>query len=247
MTQLAQLSEAEIEDRFHVVSKTAIQFLLANYAKQAAPFSVQFNAGKEFFLTTLLAVQPDSGRLIFDCSGSPESNRRFVDSERNVFVARPGGIQVQFSTGPASEVHFQGAPAFVVDLPKLLLRLQRREQFRIETSLVRPLELFARLPGGASLSLPAHDISVSGIGLTASALPPGLARGVLLEGCRFALPEETRALFFAASVRHCTELEPRTGYRQWRLGLQFEHLAQSDEKRIQRYIIRIEHERRELA
>jgi len=247
MSQIAQLSEAEIEDRFHIVSRTAIQFLLADFARQRASFLVQFNAGKESFYSVLLAVQPDSGRLIFDCSGSPESNRRFLDSKHNVFVGQPGGIQVQFSSVQASEVNFQGGKAFAVSLPAVLVRLQRREFFRIETSQVRPLLLQASVPGGAALSLPAHDISVSGIGLGTSILPDGLSSGLVLEGCRFALPEEGRPLFFAARFRHCTELAARNGYRQWRIGLQFEHLPVADANRIQRYIIRVEHERRELS
>ncbi|MGE5471522.1 MAG: flagellar brake protein [Bacteroidota bacterium] len=247
MTQIAQLSETEIEERFHIVSRTAIQFFLAGFAKQSTPFSVQFEAGQEMFLSTLLAVQPDVGRLVLDCSGSPETNRRFLASPHNVFHARPGGIQVQFVTGRAVEVQFQGATAFAVALPKVLTRLQRREHFRIETPRAKPLELMARLPGGTSLNLPVHDISVSGIGLSASQLPEGVYPGVQLDGCRLALPEEGRPLFFAARLRHLTELEARAGYRQWRLGLQFESLPLSDENRIQRYIARVEHERRELA
>lgn len=247
MSQIAQLSAAEIEERFHIVSRTAIQFLLADFARQGAPFSVQFRGGKEYFFSVLLAVQPDNGRLIFDCSGSPDNNRRFLDSERNVFVGQPGGIRVQFTTGRATEVNFQGAKAFAVALPPVLLRLQRREYFRIATSVLRPLEFFASVPGGASLSLPVHDISVSGVGLTAGALPDGLVPGLALEGCRFALPEESRALFFAATLRHVTEREARNGCRQWRIGVQFKNLPATDANRIQRYIARIEHERRELA
>lgn len=247
MSQLAQLSEAEIEERFHITGQTAIRFMLAAFVRERESFSVQFGGGQEMFLTTLLAVDAESGRLILDCSGSAESNRRFLDSERNVFVGRPGGIQVHFSTGAASEIDFEGAKAFSVKLPALLVRLQRREYFRIETPRVRPLEFFARLPDGGLLNLPVHDVSVSGIALTAPSLPAGLEVGMLLGNSRFRLPEETHDLFFSASVRHLSELEARSGNRQWRLGLQFEKMPVSDANRIQRYIVRIEHERRELA
>ena len=56
-------------------------------------------------------------------------------------------------------------PAFAVPLPKFIVRLQRRDAFRIETPRIRPLEFFGRLPDGRLLKLPAHDISVAGIGL----------------------------------------------------------------------------------
>jgi 2-hydroxy-3-oxopropionate reductase len=88
-------------------------------------------------------------------------NERFPESGRNVFVARPGGIHVQFSSGPARKISFEGAPAFAVDLPKFIMRMQRRECFRIETPRVRPLQFHARLPGNELLTLPAHDIFLS--------------------------------------------------------------------------------------
>lgn len=247
MSQLAQLSEAEIEERFHITGQTAIQFMLAGFVRERDSFSVQFGADHEMFLTTLLAVEPENARLIIDCSGSPETNQRFLAAERNTFVGRPHGIQVHFATGRASEIDFEGAKAFAVSIPKVVMRLQRRDFFRIETPRVKPLELFSRLPSGALLKLPAHDISVSGIGLTATALPDGLAVGSVLANCHFALPEEPSELFFSATVRHVTELEARNGLRQWRVGLQFNDLAVSAANHIQRYIVRIEHERHELA
>jgi len=161
MSQIAQLSEAEIEERFHISSRTAIQFMLAGFARERESFSVQFGAAQDVFLTTLLAVQPEKERLIIDCSGSPEINKRFLDSDHNIFVAHPGGIQVHFVSGPAIELNFEGGKAFAVPLPKDMVRLQRREHFRIETPRINPVMFLTRLPDGTSLSLPVHDISLA--------------------------------------------------------------------------------------
>lgn len=247
MTQIAQLSEAEIEERFHVTGRTAIQFTLAGYAREHESFSLHFNAGQEMFLTTLLAVQPDKERLIFDCSGSAETNRRFLNSQHSQFVGHPNGIPVQFSCGPAIELTFEGSKAFAVGLPQRLVRLQRREYFRIETPRLKPLMFFGRLPGGELLKLPSHDISVSGIGLNAESLPESLAIEQVLDNCHFQLPGEPQELFLSATVRRIMQRETRTGTRFWQIGLQFNHLSTGDENRIQRYIDRIERERRELS
>lgn len=247
MSQLAQLSEAEIEERFHIVSASAIQFMLAGFVRERESFSVQFGANRETFQTTLLAVQADKDRLVFDCSGSPETNRRFLDSDHIVFMARPGGIQVHFSAAAAIDVNFEGAKAFAIKLPKTIARLQRREYFRIETPRIRPLELFARLPGDALFKCPLHDISVSGIGLSASSVPDGLAVGDVLQNCRLVLPEDPHDLLFSVTVRNIIELEARASVPQFRIGLQFNNLPTGDANRIQRYISRLEHERRELA
>lgn len=247
MSQLAQLSEAEIEDRFHISSARAIQFMLADFISRREAFSVQFGATRESFQTILLAVQADRDRLVFDCSGSPEINQRFLQSDHNVFMARPGGIQVHFVAASAIGVDFEGASAFAVSLPKKLVRLQRREYFRIETPRVRPLELFARRADKVLFRCPLHDISVSGIGLTATSLPEGLAVGEVLQNCHLQLPEDANELFFAVTVRNIVELEARAGVRQFRIGLEFNQLPTREANRIQRYISRLEHERRELA
>lgn len=247
MSQIAQLSEAEIEERFHVTGTRPVAFLLAGFARENQQFSIYFQSGQEMFLTTVLAVKPDKGLFIFDCSGSAETNRRLMGSERNVFVGRPGGIRVQFSTGKVSELLYGGSKAFAVALPKYIVRLQRRDFFRIATPRAKPLQFFGRLPGGALLKQPAHDISVAGIGLSAARLPDGLVPGQLLENCRFSLPEDERDLLFSATVSHLSELEARSGIRQWRLGLQFNKLPTADENCIQRYIGRLERERHELA
>lgn len=245
MSQLAQLSEAEIEERFHITGERPVAFMLTGFVRDGEGFTVQSDG--DFFLTTLLAVQAEKGVLIFDCSGSTESNRRLLQSQRNVFVARPGGIHVQFTTGPAQEVIYSGAKAFATGVPKFIVRLQRRESFRAQTPRARPLQFFGRLPDGRLLNLPVHDISVTGIGLSGANLPDGLAAGMVLPNCHFALPEDENELFFSATLRHLSERESRAGVRQWHLGLQFNDLPTAAQNRVQRYIDKLERERRELT
>lgn len=246
MSQIAQLSESEIEERFHITRPTAIQFTLAGFAEHKNAFTVQFAEGREHFLTTLLAVDSERGKLIIDCSGSADLNKRFTESQRNIFVARPDGIHVQFSCGPARAMVFEGAPAFAVELPKFIMRLQRRESFRIETPRVQPLQFHARLPGDSLLTLPVHNISVAGIGLIAGH-DYGLSQGLALANCRFTLPEDSHEVFLQAIVRHITAQETRAGVAQYRLGLLFSGLPRAEENRLQRYIAHLELERHELS
>lgn len=245
MSQIAQLSEAEIEERFHITGTLPVAFMLVGFARNKDQFTVSFG-GEEMMLTTLLDAEPAGDRLIFDCSGSAEVNRHLLQSDRNVFSGRPGGIHVQFSAGRVTETIFEGSKAFAVALPKYVVRLQRRDTFRIETPRSKPLQFFGRQAGGRLLNLPAHDISVAGLGMTALSLPDGLVSGERLENCHFALPEDERELFFSATVCHVTPQLGRTGQQQWRIGLHFDRLPTAEENRIQRYIARVERERHEL-
>lgn len=248
MGQLAQLSEAEIEERFHISGRRAILFSLDGHVRQRAQFTVHFNEGRESFLTYLLAVAPLRGEVVIDRSGSGEVNARFHKSARNIFVARPDGISVQFACGAPRRVVFDGDDAFALPLPEFIVRLQRRDFFRIATPLVRPIMLNATLPGerpGFSLGL--HDLSVAGCGLSAASVPAGLEAGMTLPCARFVLPDHHHTLVSGpAVVRHVTALTAASGAGQLRIGLQFGTLDRTLEHPIQRYIAQIEHERHEL-
>ena len=247
MSQFDQMSDAEIDARFRISGPKPVAFLLAGYIKAREPFSVHFQHGEEMFLSTLLDAQADKKRLVFDCSGSQDTNRRVLAAEKVSFSGRPGGVPVHFSSGAVSEITFEGDKAFAVALPEFVVRLQRREYFRIETPRVNPLTLFARMPDGQLLKLAAHDISGSGIGLDAPELPAGIEIGIELPNCHFALPGESRELFFSAIVRNYFQYTSRSGAVFWRIGLQFKDLPLGDENRIQRYITQIERGRHELG
>ncbi|HEX6733659.1 MAG TPA: flagellar regulator YcgR PilZN domain-containing protein, partial [Azonexus sp.] len=202
MSQDLHLSDEEAEERFHITGSRAVAFTLAGYARDAVQFSVQF--GDELFVTTLLAVQADDNRVIFECSGAESLNRSLLKAEHCRLAGRPDGIRVYFDGGRVSEVKHGGRAAFAVTLPKSIVRLQRRDSFRIATPRVNPLRFFARLPDGKELELPAFDISITGIGLLATQEPEQLTAGLVLERCRFRLPEETQDLLLAARIQHIT-------------------------------------------
>lgn len=246
MSQLSQISDNEIEDRYLVSGKTAIRFMLANYAKERVSFFVRLAGREDQFLTTLLGVDADAGRLYFDCSGSEEVNNKLPAAERLVFVGRPEGIHVQFSTGRPSATNYEGGRAFFVTLPDSLVRMQRRDSFRVETPRVRPAMFWGRLPDESLLNLPVHDLSITGVGLNCQELPAALAPDLLIANARISFPDEAQDLFVAVRVRRLTELEVR-GVHQWRIGMSFVDLRAAEENRLQRYIVRIEHERRELS
>lgn len=122
MNQIDVLSELSIDKRFLITGRRPLAFLLAGLVQNSVRFSLLFNAGREMFLTTLIAVDVENGQLFFDCSGSLDANRDVLASERNIFVGTPGGVKVQFTTGPVSEVMYEGSKAFAVALPKALIR-----------------------------------------------------------------------------------------------------------------------------
>lgn len=245
MTQIATMSESEFDDRFLITGPRAIAFTLAALAREATPFSVHF--GGELFVTRLLDASPEDGCLYFDYSGVERLNKCLLGEGRCSFAGSPDGIQVQFAVDRVSETVFQGGRAFSAPLPARILRLQRRESFRIATPRGRPFPFFGRLAEGALWESSVHDLSVAGIGLQVGSLPDALAVGERLWRCHFHLAEEAHELYCNATIRHLTEQEARAGNRLWRVGLAFEDLPMNDQNRIQRYIAHVERERKEMG
>lgn len=245
MSQLALLSEAEIEERFHITGLRAIALTLEGLARSVERFTAHF--GQELMLTTLLAANAQSGVLIFDQGGSEILNRHLLEWGRCTLVARPDGVLVQFAVTEVRAVTYAGRPAFAATLPEYILRLQRRESFRIFAPRSRPLNFQALAhEDRPALQWPVHDISVEGIGVNAPVATPDLGYGTTLPHCSFQLGEASAPLHCAAQIRHVSAIEGRNGVHSFRIGLYFEQLPRGAAHDIQRYIIRVERERSDL-
>jgi c-di-GMP-binding flagellar brake protein YcgR len=150
-------------------------------------------------------------------------------------------VKVQFSTGPLRQVDFNGRPAFRTQLPTSLLKLQRREYYRLATPMRAPLTCV--IPAGEErIEASVTDISIGGAGL--SGFPPEhvLEPGNQYAGCRIALPEEGTILT-ALEVCSVQDVTLRSGTVVKRAGCRFVGLPASQQAMVQRYITRIERER----
>lgn len=137
---------------------------------------------------------------------------------------------------------------FAVSLPKRVLRLQRREAYRITTPTIKsiPVRLrYRQLAVDRDELMPIHDLSVSGFAATFP-LQPALEPGQAFEHVTLTLPKE-RLIDSAIVVRHVTASEGVSGHHSYRVGMAFTDLPRSMEIEIQRYIIDLEHARHDLA
>lgn len=239
----ASLTDDEIEDRFFLLGRMEILNVLNDLIPRREPVMVYFNAGHDFFLTTLLEARPEA--LIFDLGGDLKANLRLVESPGCVLVASPDGIRVQFSGGRARRFSWGGSDAFWVPLPERVVRLQRRESYRILLPVAKALMVSLFADDGHNLGeWPMHDLSVGGLGATMSG-HPDLEPGQTIGSVRFVLPNH-RAIECSGLVRHITPVTDRRRGTRYCVGFAFSGLPRAMEVAIQRYVIKIEHERRKL-
>ncbi|TCS37845.1 c-di-GMP-binding flagellar brake protein YcgR [Paucimonas lemoignei] len=238
---LPSLSDDEIEDRYFLIGRMEILSVLNELILRREPVTVYFRSGRDFFQTTLLEARADA--LVFDLSGDPEINKRLPISVSCIFVSNLNGIRVQFACGQAERFEWGGSDAFSVPLPDRIVRVQRRESYRILLPVAKPLmvKLFDdddRVLG----EWPAHDLSVGGLGFSTVGEPP-LQIEQHIARLHLPLPGQVDVQS-AAQIRHVTPMVERPDGVRFRVGVSFADLAPATGVAIQRFITKIEHQRR---
>ncbi len=239
----ASLSDDEIEDRYFLRGRMEIISVLNDLIHRREQITVHFNSGRDFFMTTVLEARQDA--LVFDISGDAKINQRLSQSSGCVFVARLNGIRVQFVVTQPERFSWGGSDAYIVPLPERIVRMQRRESYRITLPVTKPLIVKFYAADGIGLGeFATHNLSVGGLGIaavgrTALELSEKIARArVLLT--------KQRSVDCDAVVRHTTVLAERANESHYRIGVAFSDLPSSMGVMIQRYITKTEHERANL-
>jgi c-di-GMP-binding flagellar brake protein YcgR len=238
------LNKDRIDDRFCVRGRMEILHVLHDLIYRREPVSVNFNDGADTLLSTLLEVR--SRTLIFELSSDSDANLRVMKSPACSFVARPGGICVQFAGGPIRRISWGGDGAFSVPLPDRLARLQRQESYRIPIPAQNALTVKLFSNDGIYLGeWPLHDLSVGGVGVTVSG-PSRVELGRTIARVSLLLPGHG-AVDSPVTLRHATDLAIDERDSPYRIGVEFSDLPAEMGAAIQRYIIKLEYARRGLA
>ena len=231
---------------FFLYSKAEILPVLQSALQKNTLISAHFNHGQAYFLTSLIGFQSNNTEIILDVGGDERMNDRALKADKLIFTTFIDKVKIQFGLARLERKLFEGRPAFVGPLPEKLLRLQRREYYRLATPIANPIYLRTSIPPGQSVDIPLLDISGGGVGLM---LPLELGShveiGQVLENCRITLPGEG-IVTSALGVRNLFAVTTRSGTNYVRLGGEFVKLDASALRSIQRYIINVERERKAL-
>lgn len=243
-----ELMQADDYGKYLLHSKKEILFILRAMCEKGSLITVYFNQGNDFLLTTLLAVAADGSAMLLDPGSNAEMNRKALASEKLTFIATHEKVKIQFTVKRLSSTEYRGREAFRAAIPDELLRLQRREFYRLTTPVAHPLRcaIPVRLADGTKTTFETTVVDISGGGLAVVTPPPEGAEfetDHLFENCRIELPEVGTVLA-TLRVRNVFEFTLRNGSKSRRAGCQFIDLPGHMLTLIQRYIIRVERERK---
>jgi c-di-GMP-binding flagellar brake protein YcgR len=230
---------------FEVESRREIIALLRGISDKNQLIRMQVHGEPEVCVTSILDVDADSNSVILDRSINQEQNRRIAAATAIGYETTLDKIRILFSSDGVTECTFENTPALKIAVPSSLIRLQRREFYRMNTPVSNPVRVVIPLPdelGGGSLPLPLADISCGGIAILDNKLMLGEAVGKEFVGCRLDLPE-IGIVTTTLQVRNSIDLTLLNNKTNRRLGCQFLELPRGMLTHVQRYITKLERER----
>ncbi|MFV8823495.1 flagellar brake protein [Thauera sp. WH-2] len=196
------------------------------------------------YVSAVLKVMPDDEAILIDVSPDAEIHAKALEAEQILCTTQINRIRIQFTATGIRKVVDEGRPALRARLPTEVLRLQRRDFFRLQVPIAHNVTLTIP-PAEGSEQAPSEtrvvDISGTGIAVQVPADLRELTIGEFLHGCTLRLTDR-EPLPVDLEVRNINRQLRPNGTEQLRIGLRFESLPRSADTRIQRYIFNVERE-----
>ena len=230
---------------FEVGSRREIIALLRSIGEKHQLVRMLVHGEKDVCVTSVLDVDVDNNVVVLDCSIDDEQNRRILGAGRISFETTLDKIRILFAGEGIAATTYDNAPALKIDLPASMIRLQRREFYRMATPVSNPVRAFISMPealGGGTASFPLSDISCGGIAILDNKLVLGNTIGNNYEGVRIDLPD-IGAVMTALQVRNSLGLTLLNNKTNRRLGCSFVDISRGNLAMVQRYITKLERER----
>ncbi len=244
-----ELLDADNYPEYVLRDPLEVAAVLNGLIQQRCIVSAHPDGKRNFLLTSLLSADRAGSSLIFDAPSDEISRQRAFEAGSITFSALLEKIKVQFTCAPVSAGTFEGHTALIVPWPEKLLRLQRREYFRLITPVAHSVTCNIPVPvDDAVKTFEARVVDISGGGIGVLVPPRGLALSpdMVFDGCSLLLPEfgdiSTRL-----RIRNMFQVTNRNGMTMMRAGCQFVDLPRGAENVIQKYILKIERERNSRA
>lgn len=244
-THILRELEAPALEPYLVHDRAEVAGVLSDIRQRKVRMTVAYGpTDDESFPTMLLAVDPVRGSFVFDVANEPRINQRIASASGLGWVGWLDGIKIEFASGAARTIQFEGGAAFASGLPDRLLRVQRRNAFRVTAPATRPLmcQLDPTQTGKYGLPLRVVDISALGLCLLVSIDELPWNPGVRVERARLDMPE-VGTIVTDFEVRYVIPAGARHPAHFRRCGVQFLGLSPRDSQLVQRYVNDLQRER----
>lgn len=237
---------------YQVHSRREIIGLLRAMQERNQLVTMQTNGGAEAVVTSVLEVDEEGGLVVIDRAPSNLVNQRIIDSDNISFETVLDNIRILFFATKVRECLYDNLPALYITIPESLVRLQRREHYRVPTPVATPLRCAIHIPpdddgvAGTTVVVTLKDISGGGIGVIDEKKLLDNTIGRIYKNCRLDLPGGN-IVTCTLQIRNSHDLTLASGKTIRKLGCMFIDLPKSMLAAVQRYITKLERERNAKA
>lgn len=240
-------------EQYIVYARSEIVALLRRLSEGNVPVNAYHDRAEGLAVTEVLEVLPEEEIVIIDPPADPDAAQQLLAADHVTFVAFVDNIKMQFAAHRVEATQWQGRAVARIRLPESILRLQRREYFRVRPPMSkpalclipyeRPEEKKKKAQSKPHTqqhfeSLRVVDLSVGGLALLACPMALDLPRGQKIEGCYLDLPG-IGSINLSVVVRN---LDPVVRDDMRRLGCEFADLSPASRMALQRYVNKVEAE-----
>lgn len=234
---------------YQIRNRKEIVHLMNSLVDKRALLTAYVDGGPLSFVTAVLAITVDGESVILDASPDETLNDRATAAAALVCAARLDGVRVQFNVGTPERFPHDGYSALRCPLPELAIRLQRREFYRLPVPISNPVRCAITVRQGEAdektVEVRAVDISAGGIGIAVPVGELDIKVGTELGDCMLMIPD-SGSIKVALRVRNQFLTTNRSGLEVLRLGCEFVGIPNKVVTQIQRYIFKVERERKAL-
>jgi len=224
------------ESKFLIKSPKEIQLTLHAIAQKKSVTVLYFDNGQRFIKTVLLAANERG--IWLDVGPDEADNNLVLNNDNNVCVTMHHGAKVQFVSHQAKLAVYAAHPAFYFPLPDKILRLQRRDYFRLPTTADAPLKCVMPPPKIKAVQpdeITIMDISVGGIALVCKETNVTLEAGQIYPDCNIELPG-IGMLKVTIQVKNLFDVTSPSGIVIKHAGCEFVEMDRKMSMLLQRYV-----------
>lgn len=231
---------------YQVQSPREIVALLRKLNESNQLIRMVTSSGAEPIVTSILAVDDTSDMVVLDCGANETVNRQIASSENISFETALEHIRILFFSQKIDECLYDDLPAFSMSIPTNMIRLQRREYYRVITPIANPVKCKIQIPQSTDgmesvVSVVLQNVSGGGVAIVDDKRLLDATVGRIYRDCRIDLPGGTLVIA-TLQIRNVQEVRGPNGRTMIRLGCLFVELPKPMLSAVQRYITKLERE-----
>ncbi len=240
-------NEAGLENwhDYEVGSRREVVALLRQLGERNQAIRMLIRGQADVCVTTILDIDTAQDTMVLDIPVDREQYKRALEATHISFETTLDKIRILFSSAKLTAATYDGRPALGLDIPETVIRLQRREYYRMPTPVTNPVMVTIPRPpelGGGTYKFPLVDISCGGICLFDNKHEMGDTVGVSYQLCKIDLPD-LGPVTTTLQIRNSIDMTLLNNKTQRRVGCAFVNMPRSGMAAVQRYITHLERER----